>query len=612
IQPGSYANGELIFFGGSDVGADIVDNGVPTSLVVVGGGKLSGNNSYSGKTYFAGRAGDFVQVARAAALPAGSDLDLSGYLSVYLGRQDGSNYQLGTVSIRDGGRLTTECCDGDGGLHVESVLLEEGLLSASLAGDAHVVKLTEGVGAMGQASPAFSGQVDVREGLLIAGDGGNDGFLALGQASVHVGPRGRLALTPALVAIGDSVETPSIELHGGSLFGTHNGFEGKISLSGTLEIVEDSAIYLLDATAARPQAAGLVIDGTIHVAAGKSLTVNGIRGAQALRVTEGFDLGSGSTIGGDGEIGAHLEIVDGAILSPGRIGQTDSIGMLATSTQVFLSDPHQPSATWGEAGRYRWEINDAGGELGAPYGRGWDAFRIGRELIIESTTDAPFIIEPVGLTAAGSAVRVEGLEFDVHYRWLIAEVERINQFSATIHGFDPAKFAVDTSFLEEFYDGVSPEHFWLDVDELGMHLNALLVSPPSADFDGNGVVDADDLRDPVTGWAARFGGDLEGGDFLLWQRQFGARPPLNAGERVPEPPALFCGLILTVLCLLARSLRWYVDDFSSPASRRRIGRSNRASQIVASVGIWLLAAIQTSFAIETHWIAESGDWFAPV
>jgi len=41
------------------------------------------------------------------------------------------------------------------------------------------------------------------------------------------------------------------------------------------------------------------------------------------------------------------------------------------------------------------------------------------------------------------------------------------------------------------------------------------------DFDSDGDVDGDDLYDPALGWQARFGNDLDGSDFLTWQRNLG-------------------------------------------------------------------------------------------
>lgn len=84
----------------------------------------------------------------------------------------------------------------------------------------------------------------------------------------------------------------------------------------------------------------------------------------------------------------------------------------------------------------------------------------------------------------------------------------------------------------------------------------LTALPPSANFDGNENVDADDLAR----WKAGYGvgnargqgdadvdGDVDGGDFLIWQRQLGTSPPsVGAAVATPEP----AGAVLMVLAAM--------------------------------------------------------------
>jgi hypothetical protein len=74
---------------------------------------------------------------------------------------------------------------------------------------------------------------------------------------------------------------------------------------------------------------------------------------------------------------------------------------------------------------------------------------------------------------------------------------------------------------------------------LGIDNVELAAAPPPetpGDFDGDDDVDADDLNGAPHGWRVRFGVDLEGEDFLAWQRRLGE--PGMASAAVPEPGTL--------------------------------------------------------------------------
>jgi hypothetical protein len=90
------------------------------------------------------------------------------------------------------------------------------------------------------------------------------------------------------------------------------------------------------------------------------------------------------------------------------------------------------------------------------------------------------------------------------------------------------------------------------------YLQAALTEPLLGDFNADGVVDASDL----SRWAAGFGNatsaafwqgdadhdrDVDGADFLLWQRQLGRTNSNAAVATVPEPtvlPMVFCGSLM--------------------------------------------------------------------
>jgi hypothetical protein len=88
---------------------------------------------------------------------------------------------------------------------------------------------------------------------------------------------------------------------------------------------------------------------------------------------------------------------------------------------------------------------------------------------------------------------------------------------------------------------------------LGSANYPLNVAPPLAgDFDLDDDVDDDDLNNE---WKVRFGVDLDGNDFLDWQRNYGATSTdvLAAIGAVPEPTAAsLLGLAITGVAVSQR------------------------------------------------------------
>jgi hypothetical protein len=428
-----------------------------------------------------------VTVTNSKALPAGTNLELVGYGTLSL-RDFSPNpaYEFGDITIRDGASLITSVSGNGEVFSARSILLEGGRLVAPLVGNIPIAKRTEGVAIINFPSPGFTpfpnpgftGQVDVFEGTLQAGDGASDGYQSFGAGTVNVLPAGRLALSAVFPA--PNSPAPSLKLNGGSLFGVGNASDGRVNWRGAVEVVEDSAIYLMDGSLDRPRNVSMRVEGAIHVASGKSLSIIGRPdSSQGLLASEGIQLDHGAVLAGDGAITAHVRIADGAVLSPGLVEQDMTVGLLAMAAPNLVADLPNSRMTWAGGGRYRWEINDVGGDAGAPFGRGWDVVQIGVLLDITATPAAPFIIEPVALGEVGEAGAVNRLVPHQHYRWLIAEIGRINAFSATITGFAADKFAIDLSKLREVYPHLRSSDFWLDIDSNGIHLNATVIPEPA-------------------------------------------------------------------------------------------------------------------------------------
>jgi hypothetical protein len=120
---------------------------------------------------------------------------------------------------------------------------------------------------------------------------------------------------------------------------------------------------------------------------------------------------------------------------------------------------------------------------------------------------------------------------------------------------DPSGFnsVILTGTLEINEEGILEGGTYFGADDFSIGL------PLTADFDMNGVVDTLDLTDPVDGWEARYGVDLDGSNFLDWQRQFGMMvSPASAALSVPEPLSILLLLGLAASITMFRSRGHFV------------------------------------------------------
>ncbi|BBO32081.1 formylglycine-generating enzyme family protein [Lacipirellula parvula] len=148
------------------------------------------------------------------------------------------------------------------------------------------------------------------------------------------------------------------------------------------------------------------------------------------------------------------------------------------------------------------------------------------------------------------------------------------------------------------------------VQEAGLGFRLIRLQPLVGDFNGDGVVDSLDLTDPEMGWKARFGVDLDGEDFLAWQRNCSPAPAASTAEAntVPEPQSWSLAIVPALLLGGRRGWR----RFTAAMHRALIG-GIRTSIAWATATIGILAAAPAS-GVTIDWtpVGDVGNYDGPV
>jgi hypothetical protein len=164
---------------------------------------------------------------------------------------------------------------------------------------------------------------------------------------------------------------------------------------------------------------------------------------------------------------------------------------------------------------------------------------------------------------------------NTHYGW--AQITNIDSVNFTLHGFgyndasDAASHPIDTF---DVFDGISLQVntdsgvvSLLGHDTENFVINSYQITSDSGSIDPNGwnsldeqdfaasvagdfnkdeLINSIDLTDPVDGWEARFGANLDGGDFLDWQGNFGSNGTPTGWEEGGAVSEDFLGEVLLV------------------------------------------------------------------
>ena len=131
-----------------------------------------------------------------------------------------------------------------------------------------------------------------------------------------------------------------------------------------------------------------------------------------------------------------------------------------------------------------------------------------------------------------------------------------NLFGSTTLAANGGSLSLGSPIDPELLDDETDLSLDFTVEGIGTIAGGVLfaASAPSADFDNDGDVDGNDLTDPTDGWQARYGNDLNGSDFLNWQRQFqgSSTPAIAAATAVPEPTSVALVLSSAVIAISIR------------------------------------------------------------
>lgn len=253
--------------------------------------------------------------------------------------------------------------------------------------------------------------------------------------------------------------------------------------------------------------AGAIVDFSVLDLEGNTLTKTG---AGTMSIQDPNNVGTGiiilaeGTLGGVGTVPGDLQVIGGTVTpgnSPGTLNVTGAYAQAAGGTL---------------------EIEIAGTTAGSEY----DQLLVGGVATLDGTL-------LVSLTDGFSPKA--GDQFDV-----LVAAGLVGDFSAE-----------SLPALDGFLSWV------VEYDTINQRVNLSVVTPFTADFDGDGDVDNLDLLSWESAYGQDSAGDANGDgrsdglDFLSWQREFTGdlSPPSAAATTIPEPSgeAVLLGLVLTGL-----------------------------------------------------------------
>jgi autotransporter-associated beta strand protein len=502
------------------VDASIVDNrngSVALTINAEGLARLSGANTYTGSTTV--NSGSIL-VTSSQSIPKNTPLNLDGGF-YFLDFDTPQAIDLGVVRISQNGILETNS-GRRVSVNADEYLLQHGKLATTLSGTGRIEKTSPGLVELAGDNRDFSGTIDVRQGLLLAGSlslAVPSSALGTGQVNVHTG--GTLVNGASVVG--------NIRLEGGELALTNLTRAGW-NFDGQIHVSRDSRINFHDAIrrAGMPPAdvsldahvsfepstrltlggpgrfrfnrlhvnrqstidirEGSVNFGGLLVAAGLDSSLD-LVGAGAVTLEGSVEIpretslkflrngtpielqvkSGGQSVAGDGRLDSKLFVARGGYVQPGK----DGAGTLTVSERI----------TFGKLGIYDWELADLADN---PVQTDFDRLITEQDLVIGSTVSEPFVIRVLGKASTGAVGRVAGFDPNLEHRWTIASAAR------PLADFDARLFRVDATSFTQFNPIQPGATFFVDAIGTELQLVYDLLST-LGDFNNNNQLDVNDI-----------------------------------------------------------------------------------------------------------------------
>jgi fibronectin-binding autotransporter adhesin len=468
----------------------LVASGAGSQLVTTGelglGGIGAGSSQQGGTGRLQVRAGALAQAAQTRFWTAASSIEIDG----------GSLVTGGLISGAGAGSITlTPSVQSN----APELTLNAGAGSfsygGSISGDGGLLKTGASTQVL-DGRNSFTGLVQVQGGTLQLSSSDAAEYEVAGGGSLRLGER-NLGAAVVQVLTGGQVVYTNTTLNGGLLMGPGNHDISAVQRMVGTRVAGGAA--LTPATGAT--FVGVVNDGQINNASGRSLTWTGgsnasgafvvggaasvsnfssggqiqvVAGGSLVSTSGNLALGGGSrtTVGSVGQpggtvelrAGGRLQLSGGLLVNNGRIvGPLEvNFGGMAKGAGEFgvvtvndggrFSPGNSPGSVttgdtaWGGGGNLLVELADARGAAGLD----WDLWNIQGGLSVQSgtTANSQFMVSLATLDGSNQAAPLAGFDASRAWQWLIVDTQ------AGIQGFDTARVALDTrGFLSPLAGG---------------------------------------------------------------------------------------------------------------------------------------------------------------